>query len=83
MLEKQIGSKLNYVEAQAARVRIEQSFQDAGNRLIEIQHDLQSKEAEREAFVNDWRNRSLESLVQRPQRGVQNRRGHRQGLAGQ
>jgi HlyD family secretion protein len=63
MLEKQIGSKLNYVEAQAARVRIEQAFNDATNRLIELQHDMQSKQAERLAFVNEWRNRTLESLV--------------------
>ena len=34
MLEKQIGSKLNYVEAQAARVRIEQAYNDATNRLV-------------------------------------------------
>lgn len=63
MLEKQIGSKLNYVEAQAARVRIEQAYRDADNHLVELQHDLQSKEAERLAFVNDWRNRTLENLV--------------------
>ncbi len=63
MLEKQIGSKLNYVEAQAARVRIEQAYKDADNHLVELQHDLQSKQAERLAFVNDWRNRTLESLV--------------------
>ena len=63
MLEKQIGSKLNYVEAQAARVRIEQAYKDADNRLVELQHDLQSKQAERLSFVNDWRNRTLESLV--------------------
>ncbi|MBX7197900.1 MAG: HlyD family type I secretion periplasmic adaptor subunit [Rhodospirillaceae bacterium] len=63
MLEKQIGSKLNFVEAQAARVRIEQAYKDADNRLVELQHDLQSKQAERLAFINDWRNRTLESLV--------------------
>lgn len=63
MLEKQIGSKLNYVEAQAARVRIEQAYNDATNRLIELQHDLQSRQAERVAFINEWRNHTLESLV--------------------
>ena len=63
MLEKQIGSRLNYVEAQAARVRIEQAYNDATNRLIELQHDLQSRQAERVAFINEWRNRTLESLV--------------------
>lgn len=64
MLEKQIGSKLNYVEAQSARVRIEQAYKDADNRLVELQHELQSKQAERLAFINDWRNRTLENLVE-------------------
>ena len=63
MLEKQIGSRLNYVEAQSARVRLEQAYNDADNHLVELQHDLLSKQAERIAFVNEWRNRTLESLV--------------------
>jgi HlyD family secretion protein len=63
MLEKQVGSKLNFVEAQSARMRIEQSYTEAGNHLVELQHDLQSKQAERQSFVNDWRNKTLESLV--------------------
>ncbi len=63
MLEKQVGSKLNFVEAQAARVRIEQAYHDAENRIVELQHDLQSKQAERVAFINDWRGRTLENLV--------------------
>ena len=63
MLEKQVGSRLNYVEAQAARIRIEQSLTESSNRLVELQHDLQSKQAERQAFINDWRNKTIESLV--------------------
>ncbi|MEQ1866004.1 MAG: HlyD family type I secretion periplasmic adaptor subunit [Micropepsaceae bacterium] len=63
MLEKQVGSRLNYLDAQSARMRIEQSLQSAGNRLSELRHDLQSKEAERQAFVDQWRHQVLDSLV--------------------
>ncbi|MBL8629016.1 MAG: HlyD family type I secretion periplasmic adaptor subunit [Rhodospirillaceae bacterium] len=63
MLEKQSGSKLNYLEAQSVRMRVEQSFLDAGNRLAEAKHDLQSKEAERQSFVDTWRQQILENLV--------------------
>jgi HlyD family secretion protein len=65
MLEKQVGSRLNYLEAQSGRMRIEQSLQLATNRLNELQHDLQSKRAERQAFVDQWRNQVVEELVAR------------------
>ncbi len=63
MLEKQSGSKLNYLEAQSMRMRVEQSYLDAGNRLTEAKHDLQSKEAERQSFIDTWRQQILENLV--------------------
>jgi hemolysin D len=63
MLEKQVGSRLNYLEAQSARMRIEQNLQGAQNRLGELQHDLQSKQAERQSFVEQWRHQILEDLV--------------------
>lgn len=63
MLEKQSGSKLNFLEAQATRMRIEQNYQDAGNRLEEAKHDLQSKQAERQSLRDQWRQKVLEDLV--------------------
>lgn len=64
MMEKQVGSKLNFLEAQASRLRMEQDFQDTGNRLVELDHDLQSKEAERQAFVDQNRQKTLDELVE-------------------
>jgi HlyD family secretion protein len=63
MLEKQSGSKLNFLEAQATRMRVEQNVESAANRLAEARHDLQSKEAERQSFVDTWRQQILENLV--------------------
>lgn len=63
MLEKQVGSRLNYLDAQSARMRIEQGLQSANNRLPELRHDLQSKQAERQAFIDQWRHEILDSLV--------------------
>ncbi|TAL00388.1 MAG: HlyD family type I secretion periplasmic adaptor subunit [Rhodospirillaceae bacterium] len=63
MMEKQVGSKLNFLEAQAARMRIEQDFQDTGNRIGELDHELQSKEADRQTFADQWRHQVLDSLV--------------------
>lgn len=63
MFAKEVGSRLNFLTAQSARMQIEQSHQDAENRLTELRHDLQSKRAERQAFIDSWRQQILESLV--------------------
>ena len=63
MLEKQSGSRLNYLEAQSTRMAVERNYENAGNRLTELKHELQSKEAERQTFVDQWRNQVTENLV--------------------
>ncbi|MGE4063264.1 MAG: HlyD family type I secretion periplasmic adaptor subunit [Rhodospirillaceae bacterium] len=63
MFAKEVGSRLNYLSAQSARLQIEQAHTDAVNRLTELRHDLQSKRAERQAFIDGWRQKILEDLV--------------------
>ncbi len=63
LMQSQIGSKLQYLDALSSRMHIEQQQQDATNRLTELQHDLQSKEAERQAFIDQWRHQTLQDLV--------------------
>ena len=61
LLQSQNGSRLNYLDAQSLRVRTEREYQDAENRAVELQHALQSKQAERQSFIDDWRRQILES----------------------
>ena len=63
MAQKQVGSKLNLLEAQASRMRIEQDLTDTVNRSSEVAHDLQSKDAERQAFIDEWRHQILDQLI--------------------
>jgi len=63
MLEKQSGSRLNYLEAQSTRMAVERNYENARNRLNELGHELQSKQAERQSFIDQWRNQVMESLV--------------------
>jgi HlyD family secretion protein len=63
LLRSQNGSKLNYLDAQTLRVRTEREYQDAVNHLTELQHGVQSKQAERETFVDEWRRQLMETLV--------------------
>lgn len=63
LYQSQNGSKLNLIDAQTLLVRTQREYQDAVNRLVEQQHDLQSKEAERQNFIDEWRRQLSESLV--------------------
>lgn len=63
MAQKQVGSRLNLLEAQSQRLRIEQDLTDTINRGTESNHDLQSKEAERQAFIDEWRHQILDQLI--------------------
>jgi len=62
LLQSQNGSKLSYLDAQSQRVQIERQYQDAQNRALEMQHALQSKQAERQNFIDDWHRQILESI---------------------
>jgi hemolysin D len=63
MLEKQSGSRLNYLEAQSTRMAVERNYENATNRLLELKHELQSKTAQRQSFTDQWRNQVMETLV--------------------
>jgi HlyD family secretion protein len=62
LMQTPAGSKLNYLDAQTLRVRTEREYNDAANHLVDQQHALQSKQAERQSFIDDWRRQILESL---------------------
>jgi len=63
LLQSQNGSKLNYLDAQSQRVQIERQYQDAESHGQEMQHALQSKQAERQNFIDDWRRQLLENVA--------------------
>jgi hemolysin D len=63
LLQSQTGSKLHYLESQSSRLRAERELQDTIDRLSELRHNLQSRRAERQAFIDQWRRDLLEELV--------------------
>jgi HlyD family secretion protein len=63
LMQSQNGSRLTLLEARAARMRAERDEQEVENRLRELQHGEQSREAERQAFVESWRREPGEALV--------------------
>ncbi len=63
LVQSQVGSRLNLLEAQAARLRAERDQQEAADRLRELRHSAEVREAERRAFIDGWRRDLLDSLV--------------------
>ncbi|MBF0125987.1 MAG: HlyD family type I secretion periplasmic adaptor subunit [Magnetococcales bacterium] len=57
------GSQLQHQDSQVVRIRTEQSFQEAGNRLVELKHNLQAKKAERQTFIDEWARQLLDHLI--------------------
>ena len=55
LYDSKVGSKLNYLSAQVDRMRTDRDLQAATMHLSELQHALQSTEADRQAFVDGWR----------------------------
>jgi HlyD family secretion protein len=62
LMASQNGSKLNFLDAQSMRVRTEREYNDTISHLTGLQHGLQSKQAERQGFIDDWRQQILENL---------------------
>lgn len=59
----EIGSKLNYLDAQATRMSIEHEYQDELSKQAQLQQTLRSATAERQAFIDNWRRELLEELA--------------------
>ncbi|MFM2044495.1 MAG: hypothetical protein RLY86_3071 [Pseudomonadota bacterium] len=63
LFDAQTGSRLLLLDARSARLRTERELQSVINRLAELGHQLNSRQAERQSFMGDWRRQLLEDLV--------------------
>ena len=63
LLESRTGTKLQYLEAQSSRVRAERDLSDTVNRLVELQHGVQSLRAQKQVYIDDWSRQLLEELA--------------------
>ncbi len=59
----QTGSKLNYLESQAVRMRAERDLRAAAMQLNDAQQAVRTIRADRQDFADGWRRELLESLV--------------------
>ena len=61
--QQQVGSRLNYLDAQATRLRAARDYEDTSNRLTELQHTLHSTQEAQQVFIDDWRRQLLDELA--------------------
>lgn len=63
LAEKEIGSKLNYLLARDARLEVEDALSRLHGNQIDLGHRLEKVQAERQAFIADFRRTALQELV--------------------
>jgi hemolysin D len=63
LLEGQVGSRLQFLEARARRIAAEQQRDQDRGRLAGLRHALAQKRAERQGFLDDWRRQLMEELA--------------------
>lgn len=63
LFAKEVGSRLQQLEAQSMRLQIERDLQLSANEILELQQEIARTRAEREAFIQDWRQKTAEELV--------------------
>ena len=63
LFQREVGSRIQQLEAQSVRLQIERDLQLSANEILELQQEVARTRAEREAFVQDWRQKTAEELV--------------------
>jgi HlyD family secretion protein len=64
LMQKEIGSKFNYLDAKSQRLQVERDIQLAANNAAELEQQLERYKAEKAAYLAEFRQKSAEELVQ-------------------
>jgi hemolysin D len=63
LLRGAVGSRLQYLDADAAAARADGAVQSTSNRLAELSHAALSEAADRQAFIENWRREIIDTLA--------------------
>ena len=63
LFQREVGSRIQQLEAQSVRLQIERDLQLSANEILELHQETARTRAEREAFIQDWRQKTAEELV--------------------
>jgi HlyD family secretion protein len=65
LLHGAVGSRLQFLDADATAARADGAVRETTDRLAELSHAAQSAEADRRAFAENWRRETIEALAAR------------------
>lgn len=63
LVRENFGAKLHLLESRERRQEVQRDLDLARNRQVELKRELAAAEAERTAFVSEWRQKTMEELV--------------------
>jgi HlyD family secretion protein len=63
LVQQQYGAKVTLLDARNKRMEVERDYTLAKNQETEIRRELGALEAERKAFVNGWRQKTVEDML--------------------
>lgn len=63
LVDQKFGAKVNLLDARNKRMEVERDYTLSKNQEPEIRRDLAGLEAEKQAFVNGWRQKIIEDML--------------------
>ena len=63
LMQKQIGSRVNYLDAKSQRLQVEREILLAVNNMTELEEDRERFKAEKAAYLAEFRQKTAEELV--------------------
>jgi hemolysin D len=63
LAQREVGSRLQQLEAQNNRLQLERELRQSQNEQNELREEVARLEAERESYLNEWREKTAEELV--------------------
>jgi hemolysin D len=64
LMQKQLGSKVNYLDAKSQRLQVEREILLAVNNMTELEEEMERFKAEKAAYLAEFRQKTAEELVQ-------------------
>jgi HlyD family secretion protein len=64
LMQKEIGSKVNYLDSKGQRLQVEREMQLAVNNRLELEEELERYKAEKAGYLAEFRQKTAEELVQ-------------------
>jgi membrane fusion protein, hemolysin D len=64
LMQKELGSKVNYLDAKSQRLQVEREILLAVNNMTELEEEMERFKAEKAAYLAEFRQKTAEELVQ-------------------